>query len=118
VSKNDVWLWGALGGLLPIIARIAKSGTSDDVPSFWHWWLLPAALACAFLGGLVASLLDLQKASELTGFSQKLTVVLIGYSAPNIIANLAGVAGNKIARPVATTTVATTTPKFVRFLRA
>ena len=49
-------------------------GAQDDVPTFWHWWLLPAAVASAFLGGLVASLLDLQKATELSGGSQKLTV--------------------------------------------
>ena len=97
MSTTALWFYGCLGGVLPVIVRIAKSATSPDVPNFWKWWLLPATAASAFLGGLLVNLLDLQKAAALTGFSQKFTVLLIGYAAPNILANLAGVAGQQIA---------------------
>jgi hypothetical protein len=128
MSTTSLWIFGCLGGLLPVIVRIAKSATSTDVPNFYKWWLIPASVASAFLGGLLVNLLDLHKAAELTGFSQKFTVILVGYAAPNILGNLAGVAAEKVAPapapapaaavPAGGPGLAPGAPTFARFLRA
>lgn len=117
MSTTSLWIYGCIGGALPILVRIAKSGTAPEVPTFWHWWLLPATVVSAFLGGLLVNVMDLQKAAELTGFSQKLTVLLVGYAAPNILANLAGIAKEKVA-PDPTPPPAAPAATVTRFLRA
>ena len=117
MSTGQLWLWGCIGGLLPIIVRIAKSAFSSEVPNFYKWWLIPSAIASAFLGGLLVNLINLNKAAALTGFSLKLTVVLVGYAAPNILANLAGAVTDKVA-PAPLPQAAAPPATFRRFLRA
>ena len=99
-----------------MLIRIAKSATSADLPDFYkRWWVWPATAVSAFLGGLLVNAIDLDQATQLTGFSQKLVVLLVGYGAPNIIANLAGIVGDKISNPPAPP--APGPASFTRYLR-
>jgi hypothetical protein len=94
MSTTSVWIFGFIGGILPFALRVAKSAQSDDLPDFLgHWWVYLATVVSGLIGGLVASLTNLDDASEVTGTSLKFAAVLVGYAAPSILANLGGIAG-------------------------
>ncbi|MEA2439881.1 MAG: hypothetical protein QOH76_1305 [Thermoleophilaceae bacterium] len=100
MSNTSLWVFGCLGGLLPMLIRIVKSATSPTLPDFFkQWWVIPATLVSGFLGGLTASLINLDEAAKLSGGSLKFTTLLVGYAAPSILANFGGTVATLGSQP-------------------